>query len=1070
MSTVRTRLLRFAVLVALACLFAPPSAAGQELTELLKNLKYRNLGPFAGGRVCRVAGVPGDPTTYYIATAASGVWKSTDGGFTFQPIFDDQPTSSAGALAIAPSNPNVIYVGSGEANIRSNVTTGNGIYKSTDAGKTWTHVWKQRGQIGTIIVHPTNPDIAFAAVLGHAFGPNDSRGVYRTKDGGKSWERVLFKTPDTGASDVCFDPSNPQILFAGLWQARRRPWELISGGPGSGLYVSRDGGDTWKQLTGNGLPDGPWGKIGVAVSPADGRRVYALIEAENGGLYRSDDGGETWPLASADRRIRQRAWYYSTITLDPKNPNIVWCPNVPLMRSIDGGKTFEPVRGPHHVDHHDLWIDPTNPKRMIDGNDGGVDLTLNGGETWYAPPLPISQFYHINVDNRTPYFISGTMQDIGAAAGPSNSLSTAGITLGDWHTIGGGETGYTAHDPTDPNVIYAGEYGGYISRYDHRTRQARNVSVYPYRFSGEAESLKYRFRWPAPLLLSPHDPKVLYHAGNVLFKSTDGGMTWTAISPDLTRDDKSKQKWSGGPITGDNTTAEHYCTISALAESPKEKGLLWVGSDDGLVHISRDGGKSWQNVTANLPGLPEWATIKMIELSPFDAGTAYLVVDAHLLDDFHPYLYKTTDFGQTWKKLSDPLPQDVYLHVVRADPQRPGLLFAGTERGVVFSLDDGATWHPLKLNLPTVAVHDLVIKDNDLVLGTNGRSIWVLDDLTPIRRCTPEVLDAAVHLFPAQDAIRWRYHSPVTRHRHHAGENPPRGAILHYRLKRKPQGDVTIAILDAEGRVVRTLSSAPDPDFDPENEWGPPRKETLLPKEPGLHRVVWDLTAAGGKRIKKAKLDSGDPADGPLVPPGRYTVRLTVDGASWTTPLTVKPDPRVQVPPDVLAEQYRFVCAVRDDVTRLAALVHQLRTVRRQLADRNDVLKDDPAAEPLRKSAQKLIEKCDALEGKLHNPKAQIAYDILAERGGARLYSKLVLLYEFAKDGDGAPTQGMREVYDLHAKELAQYEAEWKDLLAKDLAELNQLARKLDYPHIIVPGRPREAGKANTQPAPNAPR
>ncbi len=725
-----------------------------------KRLKFRSVGPGAGGRVCRAAGVPGDPLTFYAATAASGVWKSSDGGIHWKPIFDDQPTSTLGSLAVAPSDPNVLYVGSGEANIRGNIEVGNGIYKSTDAGKTWKQVWKQEGQIGTLIVHPTNPDIAYAAVLGHAFGPNPERGVYRTRDGGKNWQRILFKDAEVGASDVAFDPSNPKVLFAGLWQARRRPWELLSGGTSSGLYTSRDGSDTWTELVPmpgaesvnfgkdapagkkycKGLPEGIWGKIGVAVAPSDGRRVYALIEAEKGGLFRSDDGGDSWQLVSDNRAIRQRAFYYSTLTVDPRNPDVVWCPQVPLLKSIDGGKTFQRVKGPHHGDHHDIWIDPKDSRRIIDSNDGGVDISTNGGETWFAPPLPWGQFYHISVDNRLPYHVAGTMQDIGTASGPSNSLSKAGILPSDWHPVGGGETGFTASDPIEPNIVYAGEYGGYISRYDHRTRQARNIGVYPFNPSGhEPATLRYRFQWTAPILISPHDHEIVYHAANVLFKTSDAGQHWTPISPDLTRNDRSKQKWSGGPITGDNTGVEVYGTIYALAESAKQKGILWAGSDDGLVHISKDGGQNWTNVTANLKGLPQWATVRCIEASPFAAGTAYVVVDAHKLDDRRPYLYKTTDYGETWKSLGDRLPSDGYLHVLREDPKRKGLLYLGGERGLFVSWNDGASWVPFKLNLPTVTVTDLIVKHNDLVVGTNGRSIWILDDLTPLRLRTSGV-------------------------------------------------------------------------------------------------------------------------------------------------------------------------------------------------------------------------------------------------------------------------------------------------------------------------------------------
>ncbi len=569
----RTKRTSFRILLTLATfvtLNGVPAARSDEPNKggppEFKRLKFRSIGPAAGGRVCRAAGVPGDPLTFYAATAASGLWKSSDGGIHWKPIFDDQPTSTLGALAIAPSDPNVIYAGSGEANIRGNIEVGNGIYKSTDAGKTWKHVWKQEGQIGTLIVHPANADIAYAAVLGHAFGPNPERGVYRTIDGGKNWQRVLSRDADIGASDVCFDPSNPKVLFAGLWQARRRPWELMSGGTGSGLYTSRDGGDTWTQLLPEpepdsvffgkdapagkkyvkGLPEGMWGKVGVAVAPSDARRVYALIEADKGGLFRSDDGGETWKLVSDNRAIRQRAFYYTTLTVDPRNPDVIWCPQVPLLKSIDGGKTFQRVKGPHHGDHHDIWIDPKDPRRIINSNDGGVDISTNGGETWFAPPMPWGQFYHISVDNRLPYHVAGTMQDIGTGSGPSNSLAKAGIAPSDWHPVGGGETGFTASDPTDPDIVYAGEYGGYISRYDHRTRQARNVGVYPFNPSGhDPANLKYRFQWTAPILISPHDHRVVYHAANVLFKTSDAGRHWTPISQDLTRNDQQQTEMVG---------------------------------------------------------------------------------------------------------------------------------------------------------------------------------------------------------------------------------------------------------------------------------------------------------------------------------------------------------------------------------------------------------------------------------------------------------------------------------------------------------------------------------------------
>ncbi|HEX5385728.1 MAG TPA: glycosyl hydrolase [Gemmatimonadales bacterium] len=1015
-------------------------------------LKFRAIGPAAGGRVARASGVAGDPLTYYAATTGGGVWKSSDGGIHWAPIFDAEPIASTGAIAVAPSDPNVVYVGSGEANIRGNVSPGNGIYKSTDAGKTWTQVWRQEGQIGTIVVHPRDPDVAYAAVLGHAFGPNPERGVYRTRDGGRTWEQILKKNPDTGASDVALDPSNPNIVFAGLWQARRRPWELTSGGPGSGLYMSRDGGDTWTHLVGKGLPGGIWGKVGVRVAPSDGRRVYALIEADSGGLFRSDDGGSSWSRVSGHHVLRQRAWYYTTLTIDPGDPDVVWFPQVNLLKTIDGGHTIVSVKGPHHGDHHDIWIDPLNPARVISGNDGGVDITSDGGEHWFAPPLPISQFYHVAVDNAVPYGVSGAMQDIATGAGPSNSLSRSGIRPSDWHQAGGGEAGYTAPEPDDANVLYAGEYGGYITRYDQRTRQARVVGIYPDNPSGHGgEDLEYRFQWTAPIATSPHDPRVVYHAANVLFKSTDGGEHWTKISPDLTRNDKSKEHWSGGPITGDNTGVEVYCTIFAVAESPVEAGLIWVGSDDGLVHLTRDGGTTWTDVTRNVPGLPEWGTVNSIEPSPFAAGTAYLVADAHRLDDMHPYLWRTDDYGRSWRRITRGLAPDAYLHAVREDPTHRGLLYLGTERGVMLSRDGGASWQPLKLGLPTVAVHDLKVKDNDLVLATHGRSLWIFDDLTPIRAMSPSIAASDAYLFAPEPTIRWRWHDEPDELG--AMANPPRGAIINYFLKDKPKDEIRLEILDAHGQVVRTLKSTAEPaDYaeDDPDEPTDPRKPALA-TAPGAERAVWDLAYEGARKIPGAKLDAGDPTAGPTALPGTYTVRLVVDGKSYTQPLVIRPDPRVTVSEADLAAQLTFGLTVRDAISRVADAVKAVRSVRRQIDDRIELWRTNSKAAPLITRADTLGARLDSLEAKLHNPRAKVVYDILAQRGGAKLYSRLAPLYTWATETDGAPTQGMREVFAEESKELEALEAELHGPVATELAALNAEARELGLGDIAVP-------------------
>ncbi|HUD73184.1 MAG TPA: glycosyl hydrolase [Dongiaceae bacterium] len=1015
-----------------------------------KALKYRLVGPAVGGRVSRVSGVPGDPRTYWAATASGGVFKSEDGGVTWKPVFDDQPISSVGSIAVSPSHPDTVYVGSGEANIRGNAAAGNGIYKSTDGGKNWTQVFKQEGQVGTMVVHPTNPEIAFAAVLGHAFGPNPERGVYRTKDGGKSWQQVLKKDADTGASDVCMDPSNPNILFAGFWQARRTPWGLTSAGPGSGFWVTRDGGDTWKELTGSGLPDKPWGKVGCGVAPSNGERVYVLIEAEKGGLFRSDDGGESWSLATDHRAVRQRPWYYTTLTIDPANPDVIWFPQVPLLKSIDGGKTVARVKGPHHGDHHDVWIDPKDPKRMIDGNDGGVDLSWNGGQSWYTPPLPIAQFYHVAADDSDPYRVMGAMQDLGTASGPSNSLADGGINPGAWNDVGGGEAGWAVAVPNDPNTVYAGEYLGIITKYDATTGMSRNVSIYPENGSGHgAEAMRYRFQWTAPIATSPHDPKVIYHGGNVLFRTQDGGQTWAPISPDLTRNDKSKQGWSGGPITGDNTGAEYYCTIFVIAESPLEKGLIWTGSDDGLVHVTRDAGAHWSNVTGNVKGIPEWGTVSMIEPSPHDAATAYLVVDAHRSDDMRPYLWKTTDYGKSWKSLASSLPKDIYLHSVREDPEVKGLLYLGTERGVSVSRNDGGTWQVLGLNFPTVAVHDLIVKRGDLVVGTHGRSIWILDDLTPIRQWSKEVADKKVHLFPVRPAVRWEQSSSF--HVDGPGENPPYGAIINYALKAKLDGDLKLDILDASGTVIRTWTSKKeDPERAEDDPDGGPRKKPVLANSAGVQRFVWDLETQGAKRLWQVRHE-GNADAAPRVVPGIYTARLTAGGQVLSTPIEVRPDPRITVPLSDLQEQVRLSRQMQDQVARITGLVTQVRSVRDQLRAKMTALAGNERAADWIASAQKLIDQCDLVEGKLHNPKAQVEYDVLAK--GAAIYSQVLPLLGNVVGGSGAPTQGMRDVFGDHQKVIDAIEVEWRALVSEQLPVLATKAAAIGASEVVLPGR-----------------
>jgi photosystem II stability/assembly factor-like uncharacterized protein len=793
---------------------ASPEAAAAVDEKLFSGVRWRQVGPFRGGRVLAVTGVPGEPSIFYFGAVSGGVWKSSDAGANWTPLFDKQPIASIGALAVAPSDHNIIYAGSGEACLRGNISYGNGVYKSVDGGKTWKNLGlKDTRHIGAVIVDPNNPNVVFVAALGHAYGPNTERGVFRTSDGGATWQKVLYKDNRTGAIDVVFDPSNSSTLFASLWEVYRTPWSLNSGGPGSGLYKSTDGGTTWRRLEEHGLPSGILGRIGVAVSGADSNRVYAMIESKEGGLYRSDDGGENWTRVNEDGRLRQRAWYFSHIFADPKSADTLYVLNTGMFRSTDAGKTFNLVSAPHG-DHHGLWIDPGNPQHLIDGNDGGATVSLDGGASWSTQyNQPTAQFYHVISDNRWPYYIYGAQQDNSTVA--IKSYDDDGV-IGrqDWYAVGGGESGYIAPYPSEPSITYAGAEA-IVTRFDKRTEQAVDISPWPLDVSGKgAEQLKPRFNWTSPLLLSPHDPNTLYWAGEMIFKSTDQGQSWTPISPDLTRNDKSKQKPSGGPITLDITSVEYYDTVFAVAESPLTKDLIWAGTDDGLVQLTRDG-QHWSNVTPK--DLPEWSMISIVEASHYDPGTAYIAVDRHKLDDSHAYIYRTRDYGKTWILTANGIPEGSYVRSVREDPVRKGLLFAGTETGVYFSIDDGAHWQPLQLNLPTVPVHDLEIHGDDLLAATHGRSFWVLDDITPLRQ-----LESApageMFLFRPQRAVRLHLPDSVE-HRGPVGDNPPPGAIIDYYFKTAPKDEVRLEVFDESGKLVRSLSNKEKKESEQPPEW-----------------------------------------------------------------------------------------------------------------------------------------------------------------------------------------------------------------------------------------------------------
>ncbi len=716
--------------------------------SLLNGLKWRSIGPFRGGRVVAVAGDPLNTQVFYFGSTGGGVWKTTDGGLTWENVSDGFfKRASVGSIAVAESDPNVIYVGMGESTIRGNVSHGDGVYRSTDAGKSWTYLGLEKTRsIAKVRVHPKNPDLVYAAAFGHAHGPNPERGIYRSSDGGKTWEHILYHGENAGAIDLSMDPNNPRILYVAFWEARRYPHTLVSGGEGSGIFKSIDGGDSWKEITRNpGLPKGVLGKIGITASQAQSGRVWAIIEAEDGALFRSDDGGNSWQRVNEDITLRNRAWYYHHIHADPQDAETLWILNTPCWKSIDGGRTFFDVGFPHG-DHHDLWIDPRNPQRMIEGSDGGACISFNGAESWSTVyNQPTIEFYHVITDSQDPYRVYGAQQDNSTLSTLSRS-TLAGITESDTYEVGGGESGYIAVRPDNPNIVFAGNYQGYITRYDHRSDQKQNIAVWPELASGwGAKDQKYRFQWTAPIVLSPHDPNVLYITGNHVFRSTDEGNSWESISPDLTRNDVTKQEASGGPITKDNTGAEYYDTIFAFAESPLVRGLFWAGSDDGLIHVSRDNGQSWQNVTP--PDLPVWALITIIEPSPHDPATAYVAATRYKLDDFEPYLYKTNDYGQTWTKITNDIRENDFTRAIREDPERRGLLFAGTETGMYVSFDDGEHWQPLQLNLPVVPIHDLVINGSDLVVATHGRAFWILDDITPLRRMSKDVQDSSIFLF-----------------------------------------------------------------------------------------------------------------------------------------------------------------------------------------------------------------------------------------------------------------------------------------------------------------------------------
>jgi len=1021
----------------------------------LQGMKYRLVGPYRGGRALTGVGVPSQPNTYYFGSVGGGVWKSTNGGMTWDSIWDNKMSvSSIGSVAVADSDPNVIYVGTGEACIRGNISHGDGMYKSIDAGKTWQHIGLRDTQhIGRVIIDPKDPNIVFVAALGHAYGNNSERGVFRTMDGGKTWEKVLYHDEKTGAIDVAFVPANPNILFASMWEAGRTPWGLTSGGPGSALYKSNDRGATWKKVEGGGFPsDTVLGKIGVSVSGSDPNRVYVILEAkeEHGGMYRSDDGGANWRHMTDDHRLRHRPWYYTHVTAHPTENDTVYVMNTSLYRSSDGGANWTPVGGIPHGDHHNLWIDPTNPMRMVNADDGGATITVDGGKTWSRQDnQPTAQFYHVSTDDQFPYYIYGSQQDNTNIKIASRGDS-GGINRFHYNSVGGGEAGYVTPDPHDPNVVYAGEYFGILTRWDQRTGHAQNIMVWPDDLDGhEAAAVKYRFNWTEPIVASKHNPGTVYYAGNIVFKSTNGGMSWAEISPDLTRNDKSKQQRSGGPITGENITIEYYNVVFTLAESPVQKNMLWAGTDDGLIHLTRDEGKSWANVT---PKDLQEGMISLIDASPHSADSAYFAMDRHKFDDFTPYVYRTHDGGKTWTRINNGIPQGAFVRAVRVDPKRKGLLFAGTETGVYVSFNDGDKWQRLQLNLPITPIHDLVIKGDDLVLATHGRSFWVLDDVSPLRQMSEQIAAADAHLFTPATALRWRPQGGAGAP--FAGENPPTGAIFYYALKAAPKEkeELKLEILDRAGKVVRTLSSiakkvegkplpeSARPDSDPDQ----------IPAKEGLNRAVWDLRYQIPTLVPSAIYDMGQP-NPTMAVPGSYSARLTVSGKQYSAAFEVKMDPRVKTAAADLQKQFYFSQQVWTLLGDTHANVFQMRDMRAQLLALTGRLQGDEKQKSLVDSAAAILKKMAPVEAELIEVNARTSQDLC--NYPTKLNSKIAYLADVADSADTPPTRQALEFYaELRGRADAQIK-QWREVLARDLAGLNSAAEKQKLPLVAPSGK-----------------
>lgn len=1004
--------------------------------KLYDALQWRLVGPFRGGRSAAVTGVPGEPKLFYFGGTGGGVWRTTDGGGTWENISDGYFGGSIGAVAVADSDHNVIYVGGGEKTVRGNVSFGYGMWKSVDAGATWKQIGLQNSRhIPRVRVHPKNENLVYAAVLGDLFQPSAERGVYRSKDGGNTWERILFANENAGAVDLILDPNNPRIMYASTWRVRRTPYSLESGGEGSALWKSTDGGDTWTNISANlGLGKDTLGIIGIAVSPANSNRVWAIVEAKNGGLFRSDDAGKSWKLVNKDRSLRQRAWYYTRVYADPQNEQVVYVLNVSYHKSTDGGVIFEAYNAPHG-DHHDLWIAPEDPNRMIIADDGGAQVSFDGGKTWSTyHNQPTAQFYRVTTDNHFPYRIYAAQQD-NTTVRILHRTEEGSIGEDDWEITAGCECGHIAVDPKDDDVVYGGCYGGLLERLDHETGFRRAVNVWPDNPMGHgAEDMKYRFQWNYPIFFSPHDPNKLYAASNHLHVSYDGGNSWDVISPDLTRNDPSKLGPSGGPITKDNTSVEYYCTIFAAAESPRVKDLLWVGSDDGWVHLSRDGGKTWQNVTP--PDLPEWTMINSIEPSPYEDGGCYLAATSYKSGDYRPYLYKTNDFGKTWMKIVNGIADDHFTRVVRADPKRKGLLYAGTESGMYISFDDGASWSSFQLNLPVVPITDLAVKNDNLIAATQGRSLWIIDDLTVLHQLSDEVKSDKAFLFRPMDS--YRMEGFQRKNLKTEGTNHPGGVNVYFYLPEfdSTKSKIDLAFLENDGDVIMEFSTK-----------AKKRNEKLTVKA-GSNTFNWNMRYPEAKSFQGMILWWAS-LNGPKAVPGDYKVRLSVDGTVLEQPFRIVKDPRSEATLEDIQKQFDFVMQVRDKLTEAHTAIEEIRSLRSKAKEFTKSLKkDDAKLKPLIDLSAEMDSIMTAVEEALYQTKNQARQDPL--NFPIRLTNKLGHLNSLIS-GDYPPTQQAIEVKEELTKEIDEWLAKYYEVKNNKVPQFNRLIRELEVDVLTVP-------------------